>query len=86
MPARKQTQLKASTQKHIVMLYEKPIFKFLKAGEVWEDLADLIYGPLETNFKRLAELEQLWGEVREDILRAQQEYQPNRKPWGTRFD
>jgi hypothetical protein len=99
MPARRQTQQRVSMQKYIGMLYEKPALKFLKGGEPWEDLADLIFGPdnvhtdpffnedvRQAGFKRLAELEQLWRELRSDILRAQQEYQPNKKPWGVRFD
>jgi len=35
---------------------------------------------------RLAELKQLWTELRGDILAAQKQYQPNRPPWGARFD
>ena len=46
MPARKQTQLKASTQKYIHALYQQPTLKFLKGGEPWEPIADLIYGPV----------------------------------------
>ena len=81
------------------MLYEKPALKFLKGGEPWEDLADLIFGPIglytdkffnedvrQASFKRLAELQALWVECRGDILEAQAQYAPDKKPWGVRFD
>ena len=83
----------------IPMLYENPTIKYLKCGEPWEPIADLIYGPVdlhtdkffnedvrEEGFKKLAALQQLWTELRNDILEAQQQYQPNKKPWGARFD
>jgi hypothetical protein len=72
------------------------------SGEGWGPIRDLIYGPgcdldmyLNEFFNpdvreharaRLAALEQLWRELRSDILKAQQEYSPNRRPWGCRFD
>jgi hypothetical protein len=86
-------------KKYIAMLYEKPTLKFLKASEPWEPIADLIFGPLglhtdkffnedvrQQGFKRLATLRELWFELRDDILEAQKQYQPNNKPWGARFD
>ena len=101
MPVRLTRPRKNDGLRHyIIKVYTTPILKFLSdCGEGWGPIRDLIYGPTdlhtdpffnqavrEASFKRLAELEQLWGEVREDILRAQQEYSPNRKPWGCRFD
>jgi hypothetical protein len=104
MPARRQTQLKASIQKDIAMLYEHPVCKFLAPGsdEGWGPVRDLIYGPgcdlemyLDKFFDadvrqraaaRLAELRALWVELRSDILAAQAQYAPEKKPWGCRFD
>jgi hypothetical protein len=69
--------------------------------ESWGEVRDLIFGPgtdLDLEIRvcnpdvskraraRLAALEQLWRELRSDILAAQQEYSPNRRPWGCRFD
>jgi hypothetical protein len=86
-------------KQYIVKLYESPTLKFLKCGEPWEPIADLIYGPIELytdkffnedvrqeGFKRLAELQALWVELRADILAAQAQYAPGKKPWGARFD
>jgi hypothetical protein len=86
-------------KRYIVKVYTTPALKFLKANEPWEQIADLIYGPVdlytdkffnedvrEASFKKLAELEQLWTELHADILAAQQQYQPDKKPWGSRFD
>jgi hypothetical protein len=88
-------------QKHITMLYEHPVCKFLApgGGENWGPIRDLIYGPTDlhtdkffnedvrqTGFKKLAELKALWMELRADILAAQAQYAPEKKPWGARFD
>ena len=70
----------------IPMLYERPVLKFLKGGEPWEDLADVIFGPPLPDRARLVRLKELWGELRDDILQAQAQYQPEKKPWGVRFD
>ena len=72
----------------IPMLYERPALRFLKFGEPWADLADLMFGP-DTSLpdpELLERLKPLWVELREDILRAQAEYAPDKKPWGCRFD
>jgi hypothetical protein len=34
----------------------------------------------------LVRLKGLWFELRDDILQAQTQYQPEKKPWGARFD
>jgi hypothetical protein len=80
--------MQASMQKHIAELYERPALRFLKFGEPWEPLADLLFGPPtdRPDPATLASLETLWLELRADILAAQQIYQPNKKPWGARFD
>jgi hypothetical protein len=88
MPVRKQTQRHASLQKYIAMIYQKPAWKFLNGSEPWEPVRDLIYGPA-TSFPSRAEiatLKSLWFELRDDILCAQAEYAPDKKPWGCRFD
>jgi len=36
--------------------------------------------------QRAEALKPLWQELREDILAAQVEYMPAKKPWGCRFD
>jgi hypothetical protein len=88
MPLRKQTQMQASMQKYIAMLYEKPALKFLKCGEPWEDLADVMFGPPTSRPSRdqMEKLKSVWQELRADILAAQQQYAPGKKPWGSRFD
>jgi hypothetical protein len=89
MPLRKQTQMQASMQKYIAMLYEKPALKFLKCGEPWEDLADVMFGPTTSRPSRdqMEKLKSVWRELRADILEAQQRYAPHGKPpWGSRFD
>jgi hypothetical protein len=56
----------------IPMLYERPALKFLKCGEPWEDLADVIFGPPTSRPDRalLVRLKELWFELRVDILAA----------------
>ena len=85
-------------KKYITDVYTRPALKFLQ-GNPWTPVADLIFGPddiytskffnedvRQRGFERLAALEKLWGELRVDILKAQAQYAPNRKPWGCRFD
>lgn len=75
-------------KKYIAMLYEKPVLKFLKASEPWEPIADLIFGPPTDRPTReeIEKLKPIWHELREDIIAAHSSYQPNKKPWGCRFD
>jgi hypothetical protein len=76
-------------RKYIPMLYEKPTLKFLKCGEPWEPIADLIYGPPTSRPSpdQIEKLKSVWRELRADILEAQQRYAPRGKPpWGSRFD
>jgi hypothetical protein len=70
------------------MLYERPALKFLKAGEPWEDLADVMFGPPTSwpSPEQIEKLQAIWYELRDDILAAQAQYAPNKKPWGCRFD
>jgi hypothetical protein len=72
---------------YIVPLYTRPTLRFL-FGEEYEPVAELIFGPCTSrpDPALLASLKELWGELREDILAAQAQYQPNKKPWGTKFD
>jgi hypothetical protein len=87
-------------RKFIVPLYEKPVLKFIAWSEPYAPLATLIFGyPFgldaqgkanhgTTGFtvEQQAQLRELWEELREDILKAQAQYAPDRKPWGMRFD
>ena len=75
-------------KKFIIPLYERPALKFLKCGEPWEPIADLLFGPPTSrpDPALLASLKELWAELRADILQAQAQYQPKKKPWGCRFD
>src|SRR6266545_2922471 len=86
-------------KKYIVKLYQDPLLRFFSHVDEWGPISDLIYGPVglhtdnffnedvrKRGFERLAALKELWGELREDILEAQQQHQPNKKPWGARFD
>jgi len=64
--------------------------------EDYQQVKELIYGlgtrpPKGTGARKLwdqraEDLRPLWQELGSDILRAQQEYAPNKKPWGSRFD
>jgi hypothetical protein len=87
------------SKKYIAELYERPALRFLKFGEPWAEVADLIFGPDELylgkvldesvrarNRARLESLKILWAELRDDILAAHEHYQPKKKPWGARFD
>jgi len=86
-------------KKYIIELYQDPKLRFFAWIEEWGPLSDLIYGPVglytdpffnedvrQQGLERLAKLEALWREYRSDILRAQQKFQPGKKPWGARFD
>ena len=101
MPQRQMRPRKNDGLRHyIVKIYTTPVLKFLSdCGEGWGPIRDLIYGPTglytdkffnedvrQRGFKRLAELQQLWVELRADILAAQAQYAPDKKPWGVRFD
>jgi len=62
-----------------------------EVSEVWRalgGLADVIFGPPTSRPSReeIEKLKPLWLELRDDILRAQAQYQPGKKPWGARFD
>ena len=85
----------------IVPLYERPVLKFLAWSEPYAPLATLIFGyPYglsaagkashrvngEFTAEHTALLRDLWLELRGDIIAAQQQYQPDKKPWGARFD
>jgi hypothetical protein len=74
-------------RKHIIPLFERPALRFL-SGEEYEPVAQLIFGPCTSRPDRelLERLKPLWAEIRDDILAAQQQYQPGKKPWGARFD
>lgn len=85
-------------KQYIVPLYEKPALRFL-SGQPWADVADLIFGPRDVQthkffnedvrqrgYARLAELRQLWPDLRDAIHEAQARYAPGKKPWGARFD
>jgi hypothetical protein len=75
-------------RQYLPMLYEKPALKFLKHGEPWEPIADLLFGP-STSWptpEEIEKLEPVWFELRDDILKAQAFYAPDKKPWGCRFD
>jgi hypothetical protein len=87
-------------RKFIVPLYERPVLKFLAWAEPCAPLATLIFGysfGLDAKGKadhgatgftveQESQLRELWGELRDDILQAQAQYQPEKKPWGCRFD
>ena len=88
MPIRSTRRRKdAGLRKHIVPLYTKPVLKFLYDPD-HEPVKDLIYGPgtSRPDRERILSLKTLWRELRQEILAAQQEYMPNKKPWGCRFD
>jgi hypothetical protein len=74
-------------RKFIVQLYTIPVMRLLYDPE-YEPIRDLIYGPSTSHPspELLARLNPLWQELREDILTAQAEYMPHKKPWGCRFD
>ncbi len=82
-------------RRYIVPIYTRPVMKFLYDPD-YEQLKDLIYGlgtrpPKGTGARglwnqRAEALRPLWSELREDILSAQQEYMPDKKPWGCRFE
>ena len=89
MPIRKlRSRKNEGLRQFIVPLYTRPALKFLKGGEPWEYLADVIFGPSTSPPDRalLVRLKELWGELRDDILQAQTQYQPEKKPWGVWFD
>ena len=80
------------------MVYANPVYGYLRGGE-WEPIEDLIYGAValytdpffnedvrKPGFERLASLRELWQELREDILAAQQQYAPDKELSGVRFD
>lgn len=87
MPTRPMRPRKNDGLKQFIpMLYQKPALKFLRGGEPWEPIAALIFGPAEiytakffsedvrqAGFAKLAALQELWGELRDDILEAQAE-------------
>jgi hypothetical protein len=86
-------------RKYIVQVYERPALRYMKLGEEWEVIADLIFGPTDIHtdkfflesvrqegFRKLAALKEAWKELRDDILQAQAQYAPEKKPWGSRFD
>ena len=92
--ARKEEGLK----KFIPQLYQDPTLRYFSYGQEWEGICDLIYGPSDLHtdkffnedvrqrgYKKLKELRKLWRELGDDILKAQQQYQPGKKPWGSRF-
>jgi hypothetical protein len=86
MPVRKKRELLSSTKKEIAMLFQRPTFRFLRDGESWAPIADLIFGPQNTPSREEVEkLRQLWSELRNQILEAQAEYR-GVKPWACRFD
>ena len=70
------------------MLYEKPALRFLKNGEPWEPIADLLFGPPTSRPtpEEIEKLKPVWFEMRDDILKAQALCAPDKKPWGCRFD
>ena len=100
MPIRQTRPRKSDgLRQYIDKLYRDPMLKYFGHFEEWGPISDLIYGPgnlytdkffdedvRQQGFKRLASLKELWGELREDILKAQAQYQPKDKPWGVRFD
>ena len=48
---------------------------------------NLEVAPPETpRVKQKSQLRELWEELRIDILAAQKQYAPQKKPWGCRFD
>jgi hypothetical protein len=86
MPRRSRRPKK--NQNWIVPLYTRPVLKFLRRNEPWEPIADLIFGPSTSRPSReeIEKLKQLWAELRADILAAQAQYAPGKKPWGCRFE
>jgi hypothetical protein len=89
MPIRKlRTRKNEGLKKYIIDLYERPALKFLKSGEPWEPIADLIFGPHTSRPDRalMMRVKATWFELRVDILAAQKQYAPQKKPWGCRFD
>ena len=73
-------------RKYIVPLYEKPVRRLL-IQEEYAPVASLIYGPTDQpDPAELIELKSLWQELRDDILEAQAQYAPEKKPWGCTFD
>ena len=87
-------------RKFIPMLYERPVLKFVAWSEPYAPLATLIFGyPFGLDAKGKADhggtgfsveqesqLRELWEELRVDILAAQNQYAPDKPPWGIRFD
>jgi hypothetical protein len=97
MPIRKlRTRKNEGLRKFIVPLYEKPVLKFIAWSEPYAPLATLIFGyPFGLDAKGKAdhgatgftvEQESQLEELRVDILAAQKQYAPQKKPWGCRFD
>ena len=101
MPIRKlRSRTNEGLKKFIVPLYERPVLKFIAWSEPYAPLATLIFGyPCGLDAKGKADyvgtgftvvqesqLRELWEELRIDILEAQRQYQPDKKPWGVRFD
>jgi hypothetical protein len=74
-------------KQYIVPLYTRPALRFL-SGEEHEPVAHLIFGPCTSrpDPELLERLKALWQELRDDILKAQAKYAPEKKPWGLRFD
>ena len=89
MPIRSMRQRKETgLRKYIVPLLTEPVMRHLR-GQEYDQLADLIYGPRTSYPDRelMVDLKALWRELREDILMAQAQYQPDKKPWAAvRFD
>ena len=95
MPIRKMTPRRDSLRKMIEPLHTKPVIKHLAWAEDYGLLATLIFGPpiglnatqrARLSADDLANLAELWREMRDDILAAQRQYAPEEKPWGIRFD
>jgi len=101
MPIRKlRSRKNEGLRKFILPLYERPVLKFLSWSEPYAPLATLIFGyPFGLDAKGKADhggtgftaeqesqLRELWEELRVDILAAQKQYAPQKKPWGCRFD
>jgi hypothetical protein len=87
MPIREPRRRKnTGLRKYIIPVYTKPVMKFLWDPD-YEPVKDLIYGPTIRPDRELTrKLKALWRELREDILEAQRQYAPDKKPWGCRFD
>jgi hypothetical protein len=95
MPKRKMSQRSASLQKMIEPLYTRPALRHIAWAEDCAFLATLIFGPpcglnatqrARLSAEDLADLRELWREMRADILVAQAAHAPEKIPWGCRFD